>query len=114
MTSDELKILRALTEACDLLLKQHAWQTMAAKMYLARIDQVETFLFAAIQLLDAPDCPESRELSDQLRASTAEYQEQRLGVGLADRLAQVESDHEKIELMIAQVRDAITEMDGNL
>ena len=107
MNEDDSKIVLQLVEICDVFVQQHAVHVKFAKAAQLHFENLEAPLKLLAQILKMPDGEQKKALLDQLlivveRSRDADG-EQQLSAGLA----KIESDHEKIEHVLSQLRASL-------
>jgi hypothetical protein len=107
MNQDDSKIVLQLVEICDAFVQQHAAQIKFAKATQLRFENIEAPLRLLAQILKLPEGAQKNALLDQVlilveRSRDADGEQQ-----LSAALAKVESDHEKIEHVLSQLRASL-------
>ncbi len=107
MNQDDSKMVLQLVEICDVFVQQHAAQVKFAKAAQLRIENLEAAMKFCASLLAMPDVPQKRPLVEQFLSLAGRAAEHGDTTDLLRGLAHVESDHEKIEHVLAQLRASL-------
>jgi len=99
MTNDDFRTFVALAEY---VFRLEEFQLAMTKMFLARLEAIESRADYRERLARLPDCEELAQLRNQIDKLTAT--DAKLTLALHDALARKESDQEKLQAIIANMR----------
>jgi hypothetical protein len=109
MDNNDLLAVKALTDICEAMLAFQVAQVKAIEATTLRFQHIERMMRICAGLLNSPDVHEKKPIIEQLVSLAEATSGLDDGDGLFDGLARLQSDQERLESYLAQLRVYLNE-----